>query len=393
MTEDLETALRRTLADAADRAPAAPAGLGGPVRRPRSRVRVALLAAAVAVVIAVGTVGGRTLLSGTSPATPATSAPPLHRPKKTKVPPIEKIWPNAVHRVPRTLTDGRTFRPQAFIDDRTLLVSTDSSFERSDDLYAYDLRNHHTTHIVHIAAPPKTYPAGFTAGSGYVAWSIASGGGSEIWAAPLSGGPQHLVTRVKSKGPERLEIEGASVIWSRYAGGVYLAPLSGGPARAVPGGSSMHLLSWPWMSSSFVFEGVGQDVGTGFRDVTNALTGEKRSAHLTDKGPWNCDLTWCVGSNGHFVTEAQRRDGTGRQALPGLNGGLRVTPLLDRFAVVAPEGGTLAVYDLRTGRMGDLRIKNDGSRTSVNVLAGDPSNPLYYTGTAGGYVIVDLSAI
>jgi hypothetical protein len=154
MTEELETALRRTLKDAAERAPKAPPGIGLEPRGPRQHrgyARMALTAAAVAVAIGGATVGGRTLLSGTQSSGdakavrhPAAASPTLHRPKKTKVPPMEKVWPKAIHKVPRTLPNGRAFHPRAIIDDHTLLVSTESSFEKTDALYAYDLRNRGT---------------------------------------------------------------------------------------------------------------------------------------------------------------------------------------------------------------------------------------------------------
>ena len=68
-----------------------------------------------------------------------------------------------------------------------------------------------------------------------------------------------------------------------------------------------------------------------------------------------------------------------------------VPPILDRFVITFPSGGTIAVYDLRTGRIGDLRIKQRGDHVFKVPL--DAGNRLYAALTDGGYVIVDLDAI
>jgi hypothetical protein len=398
MTEELEIALRRTLNDAAERAPKAPPdiGLGPRTRRaPGGYSRMALVAAAVAVAVGGATLGGRTLLSGehssgTTAKHPAAS-PALHRPKKTKVPPIEQVWPKAAHRIPNTLPNGHAFQPQALIDDHTLLVSTESSFEKSDALYAYDLRTHHTRLITQVITPPKTklFASGFTAGSGYAVWWLAGDYGTEIWAVSLSGGQAHLVSRTPHA-PSQLAVSGGKAIWSAGGtGGVYQAPIGGGAAQEVPGSGSMHILAWPWVGSPAHRMGAITK-GIQFSKIKNVLTGETRSAKLTDKTAWSCGLTWCVGNGPNFVTEAQRRDGSGRRAIPEVEPTSLLPPSLDRFVITFPSGGTIAVYDLRTGRMGDLRIK---SKDHVFKVPLDPANRLYTALTDGGYVIVDLGAI
>jgi hypothetical protein len=414
MTEELETALRRTLKDAAERAPKAPPGIGLEPRRRRAArgySKVALTAAAVAVAIGGATVGGRTLLHGSpsgSSTPPATGtptvtghpSPALHPLKKTKVPPIDSVWPKVAHRVPRTLPNGLKYAPKAFIDDHTVLVSTDVSFEKAGALYSYDLRTHAAKQITQVVTPPQTkrFAWDFTTGSGYAAWSLAGDYGTEIWAAPLSGGPARLVSRAKTAPPSRLVIDGADAVWSvSGTGGVYRAPLAGGgTTREVPGSRSMYILSWPWIGSPDAFQRPGRQedsVGiTAFAHVKNVLTGQTLSAHLTDRAVWTCGLTWCVGGGPNFVTEAQRRDGSGRRAIPPGEPMSVIPPILDRFLIALPLGGTIAVYDLRTGRMGDLQIPSGkGGAGLVSPLG--PTNRLYYTTTNGGYVIVDLGAI
>jgi hypothetical protein len=390
MTEELETALRRTLERAAERAPKAPPGIGTELharRASRGYSRLALTAAAVAVAVVGATLGGRTLVTGRH--SPSTTA---KHPKKTKVPPIEQVWPKAAHRIPGTLPNGHAFAPVAFVDDRTLLVSTESSFEKADALYTYDLRTHHTKLITQVITPPKTkvFASGLVAEDGYACWWLAGDYGTEIWAAPLSGGQAHLVSRTNTGAPSQLAVSGKKVIWSSArTGGVYQAPIGGGAAQEMPGTRSMYILAWPWIGTPR--SRMGTQKGVAFAKIKNVVTGETRSAELTDKAHWNCGLTWCVGQGPNFVTEAQRRDGSERQAIPEEGGGSSMPPLLDRFVITFPSGGTIAVYDLRTGRMGDLRIVQ--RKEKVYKLPLDPANRLYTALTDGGYVVVDLDAI
>jgi hypothetical protein len=359
----------------------------------------------VAVAIGGATIGGRTLLTGSSDGASsagghvAAPSPSLHPMKKMKVPPIEEVWPGVAFRVPKTLTNGRVFHPQAIIDAHTIAVTTDSSFEKADALYAYDLRSHATRQITTIVTPPGTelFASGFTAGGGYVAWWLADGARTEIWSAPISGGPARLVAATSGRGPSQLAIDGKDAVWSpATAGGVYRAPLAGGgTARMVPGSTSMHLLMWPWMGTPPVRTRSGttrDNFGVAFEHIKNAVTGETRSARLTDQAVWRCGPTWCVGADDHFVTEAQRRDGGGRRAIPRVPAGAfqLIPPILDRFVITSPSGGTIAVYDLRSGKIGDLRI---GGKNAGYVFSQRPTSPLYWTTTAGGYVIVNLGAI
>ncbi|HEY0543271.1 MAG TPA: hypothetical protein VGD53_33260 [Actinoallomurus sp.] len=409
MTDELQDALRRTFADAAERAPKAPPGIGlesGTRRAPRRYARMALAAAAVVLAIGGTTVGGRALLSGsqgsgsqsTGGREPAAApSPTLHRPKKTKVPPMEQVWPKAIHRVPRTLTDGRVFRPEAIIDDHTILISTGSSFEKADALYAYDLNTHGTKQVTQIVTPPQTtvFASGFTVGSGYAAWWVAGDYGGEIWSAPIAGGAARLVSRVPTSAPSQVAIDGGNVVWSpERTGGIYRAPVTGGPAKEVPGTRSMFILAWPWVGSPPPNHAVGESsMGvTAFAHVKNVLTGETRSARLTDRAAWKCGLTWCIGHGPNFVTEAQRRDGSGRHAIPEQQPEWGLAPILDRFVITFPASGTVGVYDLRTGRSGDLRLTHSKGDSSY-VLPRDAASRLYWATTKGGYVIVALGAI
>jgi len=403
MTEELETALRRTLRDAADRAPKAPAGIANPGGRRVRRVPPRAMLAAAAVIVAVtGTaVGVRTVL--TDPArrvsagrTAAAPSPSLHPVGKLRLPPIEQVWPGVAVRLPKTLKNGRVFHPAAIIDAHTIAVTTDASFEKADALYAYDLRTNAARRITDIVTPPgtKLFASDFIGGGGYVAWWLHDGTRTEVWAAPVAGGPARLVGETPGTGPSQLAIVGTEAVWSPGdTGGVYRAPLAGGGrARMVPGSASMHLLQWPWIGGppALLRAPIKDNPGVAFAHIENAVTGDKRSARLTDQAIWRCGPTWCVGADDHFVTEAQRRDGGGRRAIPPTpRGRLLLPPILDRFVITVPSGGTVAVYDLRTGKIGDLGVRTSGGY----VVSQRPSSPLYWTTTATGYVVVDLAAI
>ncbi|MFB9834625.1 hypothetical protein [Actinoallomurus acaciae] len=399
MTEELEQALRRTLTAAAERAPKAPPGIGldsRPARRPRGYPRVALAAAAVALAIGGATVGGRTLLTGmhASGSSKTGASPALHRLKKTAVPAMEKVWPQAIHRVPATLPNGRRFQPLTFLDAHTLLVNTEFSFEKADALYAYDLRKHTTRRITTVVTPAKTkmFASYFTTGDGYVAWAFAGDYGAEVWAAPLAGGEAHRVARTDATTLDHLAIDGGNVYWSlTRSPGVYRAPIAGGTARLVEGTGSAYILQWPWVGSPR--DSLGTATNVRFATIKNVRTGETRSARLTDRAAWHCGLTWCVGQTKNFVTEAQRRDGGGRHAIPDVERMMVVPPSLDRFVITKPAGGTIAVYDLKTGLTGDLGVTSGKKQQLGWVVPQEPGNPLYYTVTDGGYVLVDLAAI
>jgi hypothetical protein len=354
-----------------------------------------MAAAAVAIAIGGATVGGRALLTGThAPGTAkAGASPALHRLKKTAVPPMEKVWPQAIHRLSKKLPNGHAYHPLTFLDDHTLLVSTESSFEKADALYAYDLHKHTARQITTVVTPPKTqmFASYFTTGDGYVAWAIAGHYGGEVWAAPLTGGKAHRVARTGTSTPDHLAIDGGNVYWSLVRSpGVYRAPIAGGDARLVGGTGSEYILQWPWVGSPR--DSLGTAAGVRFATAKNVKTGETRSARLTDRAAWHCGPTWCVGQK-NFVTEAQRRDGSGRHAIPDVESMSAVPPSLDRFVITSPAGGTIAVYDLETGRIGDLGVTSEKKLPSTWVRPQEPGNPLYYTVTDGGYVLVDLAAI
>ncbi|MGW0481962.1 TolB family protein [Nonomuraea sp. NPDC003214] len=389
----LEETLRRTLERAADRAPALPAAvaarLAGPPPRRAPRAQALLAAAAVVVVAAGVSVAVTAGLGGPAeprPAGPAatasagvsTSEPtagPTGEPTGELTglqapPPIEEVWPQAVHKLPAT--GGERLRPIQFLDDRTLLVSTWSSFEKTNALYAYDLGTRERREITKVPTPKGTvlFASDFrTGGDRVVWWNRLKDGATQIWSAPLSGGEAALVTTVRTdeSGLDGVQIAGDRVVFSARSGGVHAAPLAGGPATPVEGGASMHVLEWPWIGEPGPY---GQPVGPRFGRIRNVETGETRTV-TTRAGDelLGCSITHCVGHRKGAMF-LRLRDGSGEQPLPGSMGRMdrlaqdrfHVATLRDRTGFVA-----VALYDLAGGRSADLGIEAEQRENGFSV--------------------------
>ena len=365
-------------------------------RRTRRMLECGAVVAAVAVIVAVaGAVGTHGILAnrGGSPLGSAGHGV-LQRPKPVHASPVDRVWPEAVHRVPDTLPDGRAYRPWTLVDGHTMVITAHSGAGKANTVYAYDLRTREAKRLAEVSGAQ-----GFTAGSGSVVWWRITGGAAEIWAVPASGGTAHRVAlqRGVGQGLSRVVVDGGDVVWSvEGTGGVYRAPLTGGTPQPVPGSAGMHILAWPWIGTPYGIEGVGEKKVI-FEHLLNTRTGERRAADLTDRDGWGCGVTWCIGGGRAGASEAQRRDGSRRHAVPNGVPALDGLPILDRFVVTYPSGrlegprGNAALYDLNTGRMGDLSLPYGAEGAGMNAL--DPTNRLVYAPIADGYLIIDLRAI
>lgn len=427
--ENLEETLNRTLERHAERAPAPAADLIGRVEtryRRRRRARMTGAAATMALVLS-GTAFGVWPSAGPDGAlAPAdTAAAPPSLPAKAsgdrfETTPIEKLWPEAVHRIPARLPDGTEIAPQALIDERTVLVSASARFEKASALYAYDLATGEATKITDVVAPKKTkiFASGFTVGDGRILWHTTSADRtSTIWSVSVKGGTAvATVERIPggtgdgptasaengtavatvesaSAGIGDLTVSGGKIYWSGPRGGVYTAPLSGGPAESVPGTEKERLVQWPWAGGPVHDRSQdGDKAQVTHRELRNLETGEKRSTVLTTAGDmsWDCGITWCLSRDEKSVTS---RDGGRMALLPGHPVDTRVA--LDRFALSVTGSGNKArvlVNDLRTGRVGSIAPMLSDGDASYSILKGTGSR-MYDTLVEGGHLIVDLEAI
>lgn len=443
MTNHLEDELRRTFAAAAGRAPVPPSSLVKQVdrgfRRHRRRRGATVIATVAITAMAAGSTiaaygptsaGDRTGVATGAGTEPGVTTGPAREFRKVKVTPkpIKELWPKAVHEMPNRLADGRKYTPEAFVDDDTVLVSTESSFEKVDQLALLSLTTKKVTPVTRVVTPSqvekskdRAFASDFTVGDGHVAWwtGYNAGGTSsiQIWTVPLGGGNAKQVVNMKAPiqnqegGVDGLTIAGGKVIWSIGGiGGVYRAPLTGGPMERYPGTDTRgyHIVTWPWVGKPSPQAVIGSDE-TGFGTLRNLQTGERLGAKLTPKIHWSCGPTWCVGApqEGSGSAEAglpvQRRNGTGHHLLPPDFPDPTAIPGLDRFVVLstddAPPGkapsksASVVLYDLETGKAGDLDVKpeKDGSLSMRFIM--NPANRLYFSDVPGGYLIIDLSAI
>lgn len=378
---DLESKLSRTLNHAATQAPHAPGTLAGTVEtrfRRRRRRSQALLAAAAVVVLAGGTsyaLRGEDIRA--VPATSATAAPVQAR--LTELPaPIEQVWPEAVRKIPAKLPDGRAYQARTFVDERTLLVTTEQRFEVADAVHAYDLDSGELRKIADVPVPEGTvlFASGFTIGADQVVWwTKLDDGRAQIWSAPLAGGEARIVTTHQvdggghESGLDGLAVAGDQVVFSINAGGVSAVPLGGGTAKPVEGGAGLHLLSWPWAGTV----GMRGPEEPQFGTIRNLETGETSTALVrAGEKEMICGVTLCVGWAADGTTFQRLRDGSQEKSSPCEPS--RFAP--GRFCTTAvaadrrPLG--VALYDTTTGRSADLGIRPQESSAPLVGKPGDP---------------------
>ncbi|WP_326819849.1 hypothetical protein [Streptosporangium sp. NBC_01756] len=394
----LEDRLSSVLADAADRAPRASAGLAATVetRHRRRRARTTALLAAAAVVVVIGGAGVAVNAVRTSaapqPAVGATDKATNRAEPPVDVipPPIEKVWPQAAHKIPAKLPDGRDYNPQLLLDDHTLLVLTRVMDGKRQFLWRYDLDSGQPTRIAEI--PPTkglTIGAyGVAAGGGNIVWwTLSKEKVAWIWTVPVRGGTPRPVTDVplgnvmKQGHLNGLTVAGQDVIFAYEKGGVYRVPLSGGQPQPVKGAERQHILQWPWVGTH-----QGKNV---FAKLFNAETGERRDAVVKADEEVSCGVNRCTGTKmrykdvrcatgpcpgktvrrlvpvGSFIRD---RDGSGEKSLP--DNGVVPGVNLERFFmkhIFAPNRKTaVALYDVDTGKMADLGIRPDAKgRSSI----------------------------
>ncbi|MFF4616389.1 TolB-like translocation protein [Nonomuraea jabiensis] len=380
MSTDLEDDLSRVLGRVAEGAPQAPTGFPGRIaaRSRRRRTRARALVAAVAMVIAGVTVRGTV---GAQPA-------------QTRLPePVEAVWPDAVWKIPRQLPGFPEFRPVIFIDDRTLLLGTEKSDERTDAIYAYDLGAGRTRKIADVPSEKWEYASSYTVGAGRIVWAtVDRDERTRFWSVPVSGGKPAAIDTggpVKGRG-EELTVVGDRVAFSLAGGGVFTFPLRGGRVTPVAGAERHHILRWPWVATPSEHT---QAREPSFRELLNAETGQASSAVVRPGERYvRCGVTTCVGMRPDDTRFYRLRDGSRERDLP-------VSPVLglgdDRFMAVDPPGaaGGPALLDLATGKQGDLGLPPSAEGRMIGVEPGILQGGLVSYVLKDRYVLIDLARI
>ncbi|TYB71109.1 anti-sigma factor [Nonomuraea sp. PA05] len=273
-------------------------------------------------------------------------------------PPVEQVWPDAVHEIPATAPGKRAFKPDVFISPR-VVAGRGLTRNRPDSIWSYDVDKRRFTRITTLTSRYITNePVVF--GDGQVAWTVLRDRKLEIWAVPVTGGAPRRLAAVTATitsdneiiGARNLTIADGTVWWSPAEGGVYRLPLKGGTPTLITGTRGFHLLEWPWAGEPRDDRSVDHPIPRPMEHLKNVRTGETRDATPpSGRTSWkDCGVTWCLSG-----VETWRRDGTGLRALPGqavgdLYSG-RYVMLRQRDAT---GGGAAAVHDLATGRTGTL---------------------------------------
>ncbi|UBU17946.1 TolB family protein [Nonomuraea gerenzanensis] len=329
-----------------------PRALPAPPPRPAFARRWAPAAVAVAIVVVV---------AATFVATRSVSPLPAVRPTPYVgpfAPPVEQVWPDAVHEIPTTAPGKRAFKPDVFVSAR-VVVGRGLTRNRSDGIWSYDLDRRRFTRIATLVNRFITNePVVF--GDGYVAWSALRDRKLEIWAVPVTGGVPRRLAAVPATitsdneiiGAHGLAVADGAVVWSPEEGGVYRLPLKGGTPTLISGTRGFYLVEWPWAGQPRADRAVDHPIPRPMEHLRNVLTGQTRAVTPpAGRTSWAaCGVTWCADN-----VEAWKRDGTGRRALPGQAGGDlysgRYVLLHQRDATGA---GAAAVHDVATGRTGLL---------------------------------------
>ncbi|MEV3985838.1 hypothetical protein [Nonomuraea sp. NPDC049758] len=347
------------------------------------------VATATAAVVGVTVMGTRTIGSAPPPAAaPAAAAGRLS-------PPVEQVWPGAVHEIPATGPGGRVFVPDVFVSDR-VVAGRGLTGNRLDGIWSYDLDKRAFTQVTQLRDVKVTNePLVF--GDGYLAWSAFRDDRSEIWAVPVTGGVPQRIAALRAvlssdnayTGLKKLAIAGGMAVWSPADGGVYRAPLKGGNVSLVSGTKGFYLVEWPWAGWPVHDPTVDHPVARPLEHLKNVLTGRSRNAVPAKKrSSWaDCGLVWCLDR-----TTAWRRDGTDRRDLPANAMG---TLMSGRFVLVNQgDAGdrALALHDVATRRTGRL--------FPVPTRRGDKAPPTLYfhddmvrfRTAQGTQVVIDLKA-
>ncbi|MFB4307490.1 hypothetical protein [Actinomadura sp. GTD37] len=412
MTDDLDRALRGTLTTAAQEAPSVRPELLGrveAVHRGRRRRKMSAAALTTAVVLGGAGVLGAQLGTGGDavPVAAAGALKPVARGDLGSPVKVRERWPDAVRKLPARLPNGSLLRPVALLDGDVLVGATESSLQRPDRLWSYDLGARRAKAITDIVIPhgSKVFASDFSVGGGQVVWwlSYRAGGRDtvEIWGAPVAGGAAHKIAGMPGAEVSALLVDGDAAVWA-MSGGVYRTPLSGGAPAKIPGTEGFGIVSWPWIGSPASHE---DELGyVRYRTLENVRTGERRGARLAPfKGAWSCGVTWCVGGpaagvryDGERPVAVQRRDGKAGTALPG-DPATAVPPaagvLHERFLPYYPDGPGAKdhlLYDVETRTMLDTGIRRYdevmGSRTNAR-------DPQFFVTNKDGTTLLDFSKI
>jgi hypothetical protein len=420
MMNQLEQDLTHTLSDAADHAPEPDEGFLDGVRRrqrARRRRRVAGVAGCAAVLVVVGGVAVTDLSRGsTERQLPfATSDWSGTVPDLAAADPPDKVWPEAVHRLPATLPNGSGYQVFAVLGGDRYLVRTGKPSASAPSVF--DTR---TGEVVFLGTeqmrnrPDSSSTDWTTAVGDYAVWFGTAGVDNgrrwhaEIWTARLDGTdePKKIAT-VPDHGhsPPLIGVLGDSLYWDEAgllgtnSAAIYRLPVTGGTPRRVPDSDGYRLFGLsPWTDTTKHF--VAQDEPTSSEGVLwNVETGERRP-WVTHRNARTvvCQPQICTGTTKGGKYFVQRLDGTGFRELPYPKDGFNSTPAIaGRFSLGTVEtsrGHVWYIWDLVDGKVASTAATTTGSPGDENgTFDGFEGSTFQWRAGDGSVRVLDLATI
>ncbi|MBF9130897.1 hypothetical protein I0C86_18315 [Plantactinospora sp. S1510] len=448
MSDQLERELVRTLDGAAASAPTPDGEFLAGVRGRQQRRRRRRTAVAAACGVALTVVASLTVVRLGAPPPTLTDPAPAVAAWSGTVPAFttalespERVWPEAVRRLPGTLPDGREYGVLAILDDDRYLVESPRWGARS-------IPENQLASYVSPQAPPSVFDvragtvralgdptaaAGKTRygvpdfavlGDELLWWATYIRGDifvRELWSARLDGtaAPRLLHTPAPAdRALPTLGVAGDHVYWYQEGApaGIYRLSAAGGTPTPVPGAEGFypavsgpgHDGLSPWVDNADVPSPTSGE-------LWNLVTGQRLRWTTQPSANVSCDPVLCSGQTRDGQPFVQRLDGSGYQLLPYRGSfNFQMYPAVDgRFGVgaVRVDGGPAPfVWDRSTGRTalittvppnpittvspGGAKPARDAPATLLGraLLGADAATVQWWDG-AGGFYLLDLRAI
>lgn len=396
MTTPIEYTLTSTLAAASSAAPQPDPGFLAAVRRRRRRRqrRTTILSACAAVLAVVATVAVVDQFKPVPVQRFGHLLSPDRIPDFFNLAPPERVWPDAVHRLPAKLPDGSDYTVVDVLGDGRYLVADVRPIDESAGPSVFHPASGTVTALATSAVTAGLAEARLLMARGVgdrVVWFVDArrNGKSarELWSAPVAGGAATRLAATKT-GPGTFSVAGDAVMWEEPRGAGYdevvirRVAAAGGPVTDVPGSTGYWLtLDGPWLTSKYTgtpFPDEPQDRG----DLLNAVTGERVPWTANPKiAAARCGPTWCGGTGPY-----------GLAALQDTNGGGYVE-LKDGCSLYPAMGGRLAVGLLYSQPIVWDRATGRASVLTYN-MGRDRGEPVVQVWPApGALMVLDLQAI
>jgi hypothetical protein len=437
LTEDDLRSRLHTLADPVRPAPNPVADVRRRVRVLRRRRAAANVALAVVVVLALGFAAGFGPMRPHHPvavpgsgASPTPSAPPAKAPDLAHLRSAQQVWPDAVHLLPATLSDGRGYDVYDALGDGRYLITIAAGFDLVADIAILDTRHGDALTVLSVGSAghgaseyQPQQPVVTKDGVAWVAFARRSGQWTtEIWASALTAGSARLVTTLPGRPvtpPALAWVVGDQVLFQEpgkasdvadQSGAIYSVPRSGGQPREIVAG--YYALSGAWVTTKHAIGAIypGTHDSPKF-ELYNVVTGARipvRVNPTTQAGlPGNevadslvCAPTWCAGqASGAGDTPAigvQHPDGGGyvqvRPAWPTtMFGGGR---FLVGYRDLGNDRVQDFIWDVVTGAAGTFGAPADryGRGHTMRVVA-DPAQRCYTWPAPNGKFVLDATAL